>query len=389
MKDGRILNMIRAFVFDMDGVLTDTAEVSVELVVSYFASLGWEISRETVRRNLGRGMRDLFVLSAEDTGRTVDAEKAVEYSRKVYPELLKKVNPVGGAAELVRKASECGIRTAVASSAPRWRVEANILSMGLGTDDFDVVLSGEDVVRNKPLPDIYLLSAIKLGVERDECLVFEDTPSGIEAAVSAGSKCCALLTSGMTRDEAKRKGADIILDSLSHFPSFGTEDELQSEIGKLLHIGKGAKKYGANWITPLERKLPMEVVEKKALEEARAAMYNAYCPYSKFRVGAAVLSAATGRIYSGCNMENASFGATICAERNAITTAVTNEGAFGIDLVVISSQCLPPAQPCAVCLQVMSEFIRPETPVILVSEDGTTERYHYSDLLPHPFEFGD
>ena len=381
--------MIKAFVFDMDGVLTDTAAVSVELVKSYFSTLGWEISPEAVRKNLGRGMKDLFVLSAEDIGRTVDAEKAIEYSRKIYPELLKKVKPVDGAAELVRKAAECGIKTAVASSAPGWRVIENIRSMGLSEKDFSVVLSGEDVVRNKPLPDIYLLSAIKLGVERDECLVFEDTPSGIEAAVAAGSRCCALLSSGMTRDEAKRKGADIILDSLSHFPSFSSSDELQTEVGKLLHIGKGAKKYGANWITPLERKLPMEVVEKKALEEARKAMYNAYCPYSKFRVGAAVLSAATGRIYSGCNMENASYGATICAERNAITTAVTNEGAFGIDLVVISSQCLPPAQPCAVCLQVMTEFIRPETPVILVSEDGTTERYHYSDLLPHPFEFGD
>ena len=381
--------MIKAFVFDMDGVLTDTAAVSVELVKSYFSSLGREISPEAVRKNLGRGMKDLFVLSAEDIGKTVDADEAIEYSRKIYPELLKRIKPVDGAAELVRKAAECGIKTAVASSAPGWRVLENIRSMGLSEKDFSAVLSGEDVVRNKPLPDIYLLSAIRLGLERSECLVFEDTPSGVEAAVAAGSKCCALLSSGMTRDEAKRKGADIILDSLSHFPSFGSEDELQTEIGKLLHIGKGAKKYGANWITPLERTLPMEVVEKKALEEARKAMYNAYCPYSKFRVGAAVLSAATGRIYSGCNMENASYGATICAERNAITTAVTNEGAFGIDLVVISSQCLPPAQPCAVCLQVMSEFIRPETPVILVSEDGTSERYHYSDLLPHPFEFGD
>lgn len=88
-------------------------------------------------------------------------------------------------------------------------------------------------------------------------------------------------------------------------------------------------------------------------------------------------------------MENASYGATICAERNAITTAVAAEGVIGIDMVVVASQSLPPAQPCAVCLQVMSEFIRSETPVILVSTKGKIERYVYSDLLPHPFEFGE
>ena len=381
--------MIKAFVFDIDGVLADTASVSVELVRSYFSSLGWDISPDAVGRNLGRGMEALFSLSASSIGKTVDTGDAVEYSRRIYPGLLENARAVEGAVELVRNATSCRILTAAVSSSPRWRVEADLASIGLDVKDFSLVLSGEDTVRKKPMPDIYLLASIKLGLDGNECLVFENTESGIEAARAAGCRISALLSSGMTREKAKRKGADIILDSLSHFPSFTSQDDLQLEIGKLLHIGKGAMKYGANWITPLERKLPMEVVEKKALEEARKAMYNAYCPYSKFRVGAAVLSAATGRIYSGCNMENASFGATICAERNAITTAVTHEGAFGIDLVVISSQCLPPAQPCAVCLQVMSEFIRPETPIILVSEDGTTERYRYCDLLPHPFEFGD
>ena len=380
--------MIKAFVFDMDGVLTDTAKVSVELVRSYFSSLGWNIDEETVSKNLGKGMKALFSDSAVDIGKAVDTEEALKYSKEVYPDLMKNVAPVKGASELVRLARSSGILTAVASSAPEWRVKANIESMGLGEKDFDLVLSANDVRRNKPCPDIYLLSCIKLGIDPKEALVFEDSSSGIKAAQAAGCQC-AVMTGTLSREEAKKKGATYVFEGFSSFPLFSTPDELQNALNSIRHIRKGAKKYGANWITPLERTLPMSVVEKNAVEEARKAMYNAYCPYSKFRVGAAVLSAASGRIYSGCNMENASFGATICAERNAITTAITNEGAIGIDLVVISSQSNPPAQPCAVCLQVMSEFIRPETPIVLVSEDGTTERYRYSDLLPHPFEFGD
>ncbi len=380
--------MIKGFIFDMDGVLTDTAKVSVALVTSYFKSLGITVSDDIAVRNLGKGMRNMFLGSAKDAGAVIDADRALEYSKEVYPSLLEKVERMKGSLELLESAKKSGIRIAVGSSAPLWRVKANIESMGLTSDYFDLVLSEEDIVRNKPYPDIYSLAMIKLGLDGREAVVFEDSAAGIKAALGSGAYCCALTTS-LSREDVKKLGASFIIDDLSFFPEFHSKEELQEAVNSLLHIKKGAKKYGANWITPLERTLSREVVEKKAMEEAKRVMYNAYAPYSKFRVGAAVLSAASGRIYSGCNMENASYGATICAERNAITTAVANEGVIGIDMVVVASESNPPAQPCAVCLQVMSEFIRPETPIILVSTDGTVERYVYSDLLPHPFEFGE
>lgn len=380
--------MIKGFIFDMDGVLTDTAKVSVALVTSYFKSLGITVSDDIAVRNLGKGMRNMFLGSAKDAGAVIDADRALEYSKEVYPSLLEKVERMKGSLELLESAKKSGIRIAVGSSAPLWRVKANIESMGLASDYFDLVLSEEDIVRNKPYPDIYSLAMIKLGLDGREAVVFEDSAAGIKAALGSGAYCCALTTS-LSREDVKKLGASFIIDDLSFFPEFHSKEELQEAVNSLLHIKKGAKKYGANWITPLERTLSREVVEKKAMEEAKRVMYNAYAPYSKFRVGAAVLSAASGRIYSGCNMENASYGATICAERNAITTAVANEGVIGIDMVVVASESNPPAQPCAVCLQVMSEFIRPETPIILVSIDGTVERYVYSDLLPHPFEFGE
>ena len=81
----------------------------------------------------------------------------------------------------------------------------------------------------------------------------------------------------------------------------------------------------------------------KCIKAALSARMNAYTPYSEYKVGAAVLSASSGRIYKGCNIENSSYGATICAERNAVTTALAAEGALGIDLLVVASEDYPPA----------------------------------------------
>ena len=106
------------------------------------------------------------------------------------------------------------------------------------------------------------------------------------------------------------------------------------------------------------------------LKLALRARENAYAPYSKFKVGACVKSAATGKLYAGCNVENSSFGATICAERNAITTALTAEGIIGIETLVVVSDDEPPAPPCALCLQVLAEFTSPDSLVILSSLEG-------------------
>ena len=90
----------------------------------------------------------------------------------------------------------------------------------------------------------------------------------------------------------------------------------------------------------------------------------------------------------GSNIENSSYGATICAERNAVTTALTAEGGkLGIDLLVVASDDYPPAPPCALCLQVIAEFARRDTPVILVDTLGRRVEYRFEELLPHPFIF--
>jgi cytidine deaminase len=115
---------------------------------------------------------------------------------------------------------------------------------------------------------------------------------------------------------------------------------------------------------------------------ARAVRARAWAPYSKFRVGAAVL--AGGAIHRGCNVENASYGLTVCAERNAVGAAIA-AGAKGIDAVAVVSGTSPPTPPCGACLQVLVEFGSAATPVLLVGKGGARVETTLGGLLPRAF----
>jgi len=116
---------------------------------------------------------------------------------------------------------------------------------------------------------------------------------------------------------------------------------------------------------------------------ARDASQRAYAPYSGFPVGAAIL-ASNGEIYAGANVENASFGLTICAERNAIFQAVAR-GARRIDVVVVYTPTPAAAPPCGACRQVIYEFGR-DALIVCCTDDASAERrYTLSELLPGAF----
>jgi len=112
---------------------------------------------------------------------------------------------------------------------------------------------------------------------------------------------------------------------------------------------------------------------------ARAAREFAYAPYSNFRVGAALV-AADGRIFTGCNVENLSFGLTMCAERVAIGRAIS-EGAHDFAAIVIVADTGEPVSPCGACRQVLAEFA-PDLKVILTNLTGRVEEWTLSKLLP-------
>jgi cytidine deaminase len=117
---------------------------------------------------------------------------------------------------------------------------------------------------------------------------------------------------------------------------------------------------------------------------AKQARENAHVPYSNFRVGAA-LRAKSGRIYTGCNVESASYGLTCCAERVAVFKAVS-EGERGFDAIAVVADTAVPATPCGACRQVIWEFCG-DVPVLLANLSGKVEHERAGKLLPRPFDF--
>lgn len=114
----------------------------------------------------------------------------------------------------------------------------------------------------------------------------------------------------------------------------------------------------------------------------REAQQRAYAPYSRFKVGAALMTD-TGKTFAGCNVENASYGLTICAERNAVFQAVA-AGETRIQKVVIFTDADGPTPPCGACRQVINEF-GPDAEVIAFSSSGEEKRWRMNELLPGAF----
>lgn len=119
---------------------------------------------------------------------------------------------------------------------------------------------------------------------------------------------------------------------------------------------------------------------------AKEAAKNAYAPYSKFQVGAAILLT-DGTIVKGANVENISFGATNCAERSALFTAVSNGYRKGdFKAIAIYGNTKEPISPCGICRQALMEFLDSKTPIFLVNEQLDTIDTTIGELLPYAFE---
>lgn len=124
------------------------------------------------------------------------------------------------------------------------------------------------------------------------------------------------------------------------------------------------------------------MTDRELIKISEKAQEFAYVPYSKFKVGAALLCR-DGSVYTGCNIENATYGATNCAERTAVFKAVS-EGKRDFTAIAITSSGKDLTFPCGICRQVLSEFA-PEIKVILEDEKGELHTFMLSELLPHSF----
>lgn len=126
----------------------------------------------------------------------------------------------------------------------------------------------------------------------------------------------------------------------------------------------------------------------EAYKQALEVRKKAYAPYSKFFVGAALKVKGDNELCLGCNVENASYGGTICAERSALLQAVARYGAknFKPEYIVLVTGSEEVDSPCGMCLQVMSEFVDPDFPIHLSNLEGIRKTVAFKELLPRPFD---
>lgn len=126
------------------------------------------------------------------------------------------------------------------------------------------------------------------------------------------------------------------------------------------------------------------ISEDELIDLAKSARQFAHAPYSNFRVGAALLSS-DGRVFTGCNVENSTYGLSMCAERVAIFKAIS-EGASEISKIAVVTDHEHIAPPCGCCRQMIWEFCSDKTEVILANLGGDVRRYRIRDLLPEAFD---
>jgi beta-phosphoglucomutase len=205
--------MERGVIFDMDGVLVDSyqahweswrvmaAEIGQSLTEQQFAATFGRTSREIIAAHWGAGLLSPAQISQFD-----------ERKEHLYRELVERAFPaMDGAAELIHNLAAAGFRLAIGSSGPPENVALVIERLGIETE-VRVRVTGRDVSRGKPDPEVFLKAAERLGLAATQCAVVEDAPVGITAANSAGMASIAMLSTGHTRESVEH--ARMVVTSL-------------------------------------------------------------------------------------------------------------------------------------------------------------------------------
>lgn len=187
--------MIRAVIFDMDGVICDTNPYHEEAFKAFFKSKGMDPRGEEYLDHMF-GKNNAYIMS-HFFGREVEGEELKQLEdekeslfREIYKDQLK---PIDGYTKFLNALKTAGVLTAVGTSAPKANMDLIASALGL-FDKMDSMLASEDVQQHKPDPEIYLKTAKRLGVEPEDCVVFEDSYSGVSAGLNAGMRVVAVLS---------------------------------------------------------------------------------------------------------------------------------------------------------------------------------------------------
>lgn len=187
---------VRAVIFDMDGVLVDSEPLICAAACEMFRELGVTVRPDDFVPFIGAGENRYIGGVAEKYGVAIDPEQTKNRTYALYLKLLPgRLKVFSGARELVAACRAAGYLCAVASSAHKIKVDANLRALALPPGSLQAVVTAEDAERRKPDPLIFLKAAERLGVSPSECTVVEDAVNGIAAAKAAGMRCVAVATS--------------------------------------------------------------------------------------------------------------------------------------------------------------------------------------------------
>jgi HAD superfamily hydrolase (TIGR01509 family) len=211
---------MEAVIFDMDGVIVDTEPLNDEHNKAHLKQLGADLGRKPFMSRPGLNSRMTWEILKAEYELEYEVEYLIRSSRQSYMEFLRNLEEmpiVAGVTELIHQLHQNGYRVSLASSANPKRIELILQRLGL-TNDFEVIVSGDDVKNGKPAPDCYLLAAKKLDVKPENCVVIEDATFGVRAAKSAGMKCLGF--AGLPYSKEDLSEADTIVTDFHKLADF-------------------------------------------------------------------------------------------------------------------------------------------------------------------------
>ena len=216
---------LKAVLFDMDGVIIDSEPLWSKAEQQLLARRMLEYSPQLKTAMMGRDAKEAVGLLINHYNLSEGAEEIIAERHELISDLFKEhLQPVPNALELLRAVRDTGVKTGLVSSSPKQLVELAVNKLGI-MGLFDLALSGDQVTRGKPAPDIYLSAAEKLGVDPVNCLVIEDAPLGVAAAKAAGMCCLAISTSA---SEPELGAADRVVRDFAEVDLALLQDLVQS-----------------------------------------------------------------------------------------------------------------------------------------------------------------
>lgn len=203
----------KAVIFDMDGVLVDSYDAHLESWLVMAEEQGQSFTKEHFNQVFGRTSFEIIAELWENCD--FSREEMIEMDDRkevIFRKILQKNFPaMPGIKELVVALDEAGFQLAVGSSGPPENIEFVLNALGL-KDRFDAIVTGKDVTRGKPDPEVFLTAAKKVGVDPSRCVVVEDAPPGIQAAHAGGIRCIGLASTGRTPEMLSE--AEMVIESL-------------------------------------------------------------------------------------------------------------------------------------------------------------------------------